>query len=475
MASQQGETGVRQRREADPAADLSGPSRWFTWDEIGLRTGQGDPPQERWLVIDRKVYDVSRFYRRHPGGSRVIASYAGQDATDPFTAFHVDKTLVRKHMASLLIGELVPDQPSFEPSKNKLLVEDFRELVSTVEKMGLFKPNQLFFFLTLLHILLLDAAGWFVLWYFGISIVPFLLATLCLTLAQSQAVWLQHDLGHLSVFSNPKWNHLFQEFVMCHLKGHSANWWSLRHSQHHAKPNCFQKDPDVVIHPVIFSLGEPLSLELGLQKKKYMPYNYQHKYFFFILPLIVGLTFQVYSLYFIFHRKLWREMAWTFAYFIRFFIAFNPILGFKGVLGYFVLLKVLESILFTWISQMSHIPMHIDHDKNMDWFSTQLQATCNVNQSFFNDWFTGHLNFQIEHHLFPTMPRHNFWKVTPLVKSMCAKHGIGYQSKSLFTGFADIVHSLKVAGEIWFKAYHFEEKIPNSKVCLQQGKKGEET
>lgn len=27
----------------------------------------------------------------------------------------------------------------------------------------------------------------------------------------------------------------------------------------------------------------------------------------------------------------------------------------------------------------------------------QLAATCNVEQSFFNDWFSGHLNFQIEH------------------------------------------------------------------------------
>ncbi|KAG8147788.1 hypothetical protein E2320_000138, partial [Naja naja] len=70
---------------------------------------------------------------------------------------------------------------------------------------------------------------------------------------------------------------------------------------------------------------------------------------------------------------------------------------------------------------------------------SQLQATCNVNQSFFNDWVTGHLNFQIEHHLFPTMPRHNFWKVSPLVKSMCVKHGIEYQSKPLFIGFTDIV------------------------------------
>lgn len=37
---------------------------------------------------------------------------------DPFIAFHLDKALVRKYMGPLLIGELAPDQPSFEPSKN---------------------------------------------------------------------------------------------------------------------------------------------------------------------------------------------------------------------------------------------------------------------------------------------------------------------------------------------------------------------
>ncbi|KAG8125540.1 putative Fatty acid desaturase 1 protein [Naja naja] len=131
---------------------------------------------------------------------------------------------------------------------------------------------------------------------------------------------------------------------------------------------------------------------------------------------------------------------------------------------------VLESILFTWISQMSHIPMHIDHDKNMDWFSTQLQATCNVNQSFFNDWVTGHLNFQIEHHLFPTMPRHNFWKVAPLVKSMCVKHGIEYQSKPLFTGFTDIVQLREKSGS----KHIMNQKTQNPKICLQQEKNNEE-
>lgn len=37
---------------------------------------------------------------------------------DPFVAFHIDKGLVRKYMNSLLIGELSPEQPSFEPTKN---------------------------------------------------------------------------------------------------------------------------------------------------------------------------------------------------------------------------------------------------------------------------------------------------------------------------------------------------------------------
>ena len=41
--------------------------------------------------------------------------------------------------------------------------------------------------------------------------------------------------------------------------------------------------------------------------------------------------------------------------------------------------------------------------------------------------------------LFPTMPRHNLHKVAPLVKSLCTKHGIKYQEKSLLRALLDIV------------------------------------
>ncbi|KAG8125538.1 putative Fatty acid desaturase 1-like protein, partial [Naja naja] len=86
-------------------------------------------------------------------------------------------------------------------------------------------------------------------------------------------------------------------------------------------------------------------------------------------------------------------------------------------------------------------------------FLPWLSVTCNVDHSWFNDWFTGHLNFQIEHHLFPTMPRHNYYKVAPLVKSLCAKHGVHYECKPILTAFADILHSLKEYGQDWQEAY----------------------
>ncbi|NXS30124.1 FADS1 desaturase, partial [Pomatostomus ruficeps] len=215
-----------------------------------------------WLVIDRKVYDVSKFSKRHPGGSRVISHYAGQDATDAFVAFHNDKSLVKKYMKSLLIGELAPDQPSFESNKKKSLLEDFRELRCTIEKMGLLRPNYFFFILIFLHLLVLDAASWLVVWYFGISLVPFLAGMAFFTTAQIQMGWFQHDLGHCSVFRKPRWNHLLQTVVINVLKGLPASWWNHLHNQHHAKPNCFRKDPDLNMHPLLFSLGKSLSVEV---------------------------------------------------------------------------------------------------------------------------------------------------------------------------------------------------------------------
>ncbi|KAL7992017.1 hypothetical protein Chor_016273 [Crotalus horridus] len=505
-----------------------GVPRLFTWEEVGLRTGNGDLKEERWLVINRKIYDVSQFYLQHPGGPRLIRHYSGQDATDAFAAFHKDEDLVKKYLNSLLIGELAPDQPCCEPTKNEMLVKDFHELRATVEKMGLLKSRLSFFVFMFLHAFLLDITSWFTIWYFGKSWMPFLLGVAMFTIGQIQYGFLQHDLGHVSVFEKLKWNRVAHYVVLGILKGGVVGHWNHLHNQHHAKPNCFRKDPDLNTHPFLFSLGKKLSLELGRKKKKYMPYQYQHNYFAFYLyfshtiifvfsfrifilvfaPLLFTVGVQVVSYRYLFQRKKWLAMAvatveqkvmrsrgrdcleiafltamdivlhlqsdgeeiiWgtnmgstdtelftSLFYNFRVCLMYVPLMGFKSFMVYLWLARYLEYAWFAWVSQMNHIPMNIDYDQNLDWFSAQLTATCNVDQSLFNDWYTGHLNFQIEHHLFPTMPRHNYCKVAPLVKSLCAKHNIKYECKPMITAFADIWRSLKESGKVWHNAYYQE-------------------
>uniref|UniRef100_A0A6Q2Y8Y7 Cytochrome b5 heme-binding domain-containing protein n=1 Tax=Esox lucius TaxID=8010 RepID=A0A6Q2Y8Y7_ESOLU len=284
----------------------------FTWEEVQKHSHKGD----QWLVIDRKVYNVTQWVKRHPGGIRVISHYAGEDAT-----------------------------------------------------------------------------------------------------------------------------------------GASANWWNHRHFQHHAKPNVFCKDPDVnMLH--LFVLGDSQPVEYGIKKLKYMPYNHQHKYFFLIgPPLLIPLYFQIEIMRTMVTRRDWVDLAWSMTFYLRYFCCYYPFFGFFGCIVFFTFVRFLESHWFVWVTQMSHLPMDIDHEKHHDWLTMQLNATCNIEQSPFNDWFSGHLNFQIEHHLFPTMPRHNYQAVAPLVQALCEKHHIPYQVKTLQGAFADIISSLKKSGDLWLDAY----------------------
>ncbi|ELV10262.1 Fatty acid desaturase 2 [Tupaia chinensis] len=444
--------------QGEGATEREVPMPTFSWEEIqkhNLRT-------DKWLVIDRKVYNITKWSNRHPGGHRVIGHYAGEDATDAFRAFHPNLDFVRKFMKPLLIGELAPEEPSQDRGKNSQITEDFRALKKTAEDMNLFKANHLFFLLLLAHIIVMESIAWFTIFYFGNGWIPTVITAFVLATSQAQAGWLQHDYGHLSVYKKSTWNHLVHKFIIGHLKGASANWWNHRHFQHHAKPNIFHKDPDVnMLH--VFVLGEWQPIEYGKKKLKYLPYNHQHEYFFLIgPPLLIPMYFQYQIIMTMIVRKDWVSMWRASEYFVLHSRQLRP----KGpCLETVKRARFLESHWFVWVTQMNHIVMEIDREPYRDCcpllfllrpftpFPPQLAATCNVEQSFFNDWFSGHLNFQIEHHLFPTMPRHNFHKIAPLVKSLCAKHGIEYQEKPLLRALRDIIRSLKKSGDLWLDAY----------------------
>ncbi|KAM9301896.1 acyl-CoA 6-desaturase [Gastrophryne carolinensis] len=421
----------------------------YTWEEIQKHNTKND----KWLVIDRKVYNISDWVKRHPGGLRVIGHFAGEDASEAFQAFHPDLKFVRKFLKPLFVGELAEKEPSQDRGKSSEQAEDFQKLRKLAEDMGLFNGSVLFFSLYLLHILVLEALAWSILHYFGNGWIPTLIVILILATSQAQAGWLQHDFGHLSVFKKSKWNHVVHKFVIGHLKGASANWWNHRHFQHHAKPNIFSKDPDVnMLH--VFVLGDTQPVEYGKKKLKYMPYNHQHEYFFLLgPPLLIPVYFTIQIMKTMVTRKDWVDLAWSLSYYTRYFITMVPFFGVFGSVALLTVVRFVESHWFVWVTQMNHIPMEIDHEKYRDWLGSQLAATCNVEPSFFNDWFSGHLNFQIEHHLFPTMPRHNYYKIAPYVRSLCSKYDVLYQEKPLGKALWDVVRSLKKSGDMWLDAY----------------------
>ncbi|XP_032214351.1 fatty acid desaturase 2-like protein FADS2P1 isoform X1 [Mustela erminea] len=444
-----GEDSVKQ--EANGKCDMSRKIlTMYSWQEIQRHNQEAD----QWLVINRKVYDVTDWAKRHPGGHRVLNHYAGEDATDVFRAMHLKLDIVKLYLEPLLIGELAPEEPSQERNKNPQLVEDFQELRRTLEAMNMFKANWMFFFLHLAQILILETLAWLMVWHFGNGWLMTIFISFLLLISQVQSFFLQHDSGHLSVFTNSKWNHLMQKFLMSHLKGLSAKWWNNQHFQHHVKTNIYPKDPDIDVGP-LFLVGDLQPVKYGKKKIKFIDYEKQHLYFYMVgIPLLVPLYFNIKSIQLMYLQRCWEDIAWVSSFYIRHFIMLGPFYGIFGTILLIYGVKFLESAWMIYVTQMSHIPMKMSREENRDWFSTQVLATCNIEQSFFNDWFTGHVNFQIEHHLFPTMPRHNYHKVAPLVRSLCAKHGLPYVSKPMLEAFGDIVRALKKSAALWRDAYY---------------------
>ncbi|XP_041517281.1 fatty acid desaturase 3 isoform X2 [Microtus oregoni] len=371
---------------------LGAPLPIFRWEQIR----QHDLPDDKWLVIERRVYDVSRWAQRHPGGSRLISHHGAEDATDAFHAFHQDLRYVRKFLKPLLIGELAPEEPSQDGAQNAQMIEDFRALRQAAEDMKLFEVDHTFFAFLLGHILVMELLAWLIIYLSGPGWVSSILAALILALSQAQCWCLQHDIGHTSIFTKSRWNYVAQQFVMGQLKGFSAHWWNFRHFQHHAKPNIFHKDPDVGVAPV-FLLGES-SVEYGKKKIRYLPYNCQHLYFFLIgPPLLTLVNFELENLAHMLLRMQWMDLLWAASFYSRFFLSYAPFYGATGTLFFFVAVRVLESHWFVWITQMNHIPKEIGYEKHRDWASSQLITTCNVKHSPLVDWFSGHLSYQIEH------------------------------------------------------------------------------
>ena len=93
-------------------------------------------PNNCWISISGKVYDVTGWLDKHPGGQMPLINQGGRDATDAFAAFHPE--VVRDRLQPFCIGQL-------EAQPRDAVAEDFRKLRAELVERGLFNPTPSFY------------------------------------------------------------------------------------------------------------------------------------------------------------------------------------------------------------------------------------------------------------------------------------------------------------------------------------------
>ncbi|KAF4315762.1 hypothetical protein BBO99_00009150 [Phytophthora kernoviae] len=411
------------------------PKRKISWQEIA----QHSTYETAWIVIHHKVYDISK-WDSHPGGM-VMLSQAGEDATDIFTVCH--PTSSWKLLEQFYIGDVdastapVKENLTEEQKQQKVKTEEFigayRRLRMKIKGMGLYDASMIYYAWKILSTFGIWLASVAICYYFD-SWSMYMLAACVMGLFWQQSGWLAHDVLH-------------------------HQWWKNKHNFHHAVPNLigdaktkYLGDPDIDTMPL-------------LAWSKHMA---SHAYESTWGPFFVRNQAVIYFPLLLFARFSWLLQSYYYVFKGFAFGQYDPVtlpngekLGLLVHYAWNVLLpiltgmSVLQGFAFFMISQMScggflaavfsvgHNGMSVyEREDKPDFWKLQVTTTRNITPGFFMDWFCGGLNYQIEHHLFPMMPRHNLEKVNPLVKSLCKEYNVRFYETGFYRGLVEVVDEL---------------------------------
>jgi len=389
------------------------------------------------IIINGKEYNITKWQTYHPGGQLILQQYHEKDATEAFYAFHSEKAF---QQLSLMEGTSVAlDTPS-----EITAFRNFREKIVT---SPLFKGNPLWQAYKILTTYLFFALAV----YF--SICGYWLAScIFLGIGYQQSGWLGHDFCHHTIFRNRKVNNFFGYLTGNVLAGFSVNWWKDRHNTHHAATNILGGDPDIDNLP-IFSWSEK-----DLYRCKDYPLAafivpYQQYYFIIFTPFL-KLIWCLQSFFWLIdkstqNKSYAKSRTAELGTLAIHWILIAILLGCTVPLKYwFFYIMVAEGIGGSGIAMvvfMNHYgceKLEKEEVKKYNFITNQLYTTKNIAPGMITDWICGGLNYQIEHHLFPQMPRHNLSKVKPLVEEFCKQNKLPYISEDFLTCFLNIEKTL---------------------------------
>jgi fatty acid desaturase len=320
---------------------------------------------------------------------------------------------------------------------------DFRILAVEIRDAGLLEPRLGYYSVKIGLTIAVFAAAWAGLVLLGNSWATLGVAAF-LGVMFTQLGFVGHDAGHQEVFRSPRANRLLGLTVGNALIGMSFGWWVPKHSAHHAHPNRVDRDPDLGDgFPVVHS---DVGLSTGDHGLTQILGRWQVG-LFFPLMLLRSTGLHVGGVQRLLQQRD-RDAAVEGS-----LIAVHVALYLTAVLWVLSPLKALAFIavqqaIFSLYLGCSFAPNHkgmpiIESDAKMSFARRQVVTSRNITGGRFVTLMLGGLNYQIEHHLFPTMPRPNLARAQGIIKTFCIESDFGYCQDSLIGSYRQTIRHLR--------------------------------
>ena len=263
----------------------------------------------------------------------------------------------------------------------------------------------------------------------------------------TQIAFLGHDAAHRQMFKSGRWNDWVSLVVANLLVGLSYGWWRSKHTRHHANPNKQDSDPDIE-SGIVALTPEPEERPRGRLGRWLLAHQ---GWYFFPILLFMGIVLHSDGL----RRVLGRtkvERRWVELTFLTLRLGGLAWLVF-AVLPPAKALAVLgvQLAVFGFYMGFSFAPNHIgmplvSPKLKLDFLRRQVLMSRNISGGPLMAVFMGGLNYQVEHHLFPSMARPHLRRAQPLVAAYCARQGIPYTQTSLWRAYRDVLGYLNTVG-----------------------------
>ncbi|GMH77480.1 hypothetical protein TL16_g07423, partial [Triparma laevis f. inornata] len=362
--------------------------------------------------IHNQWYNLEGWRKSHPAGVHWIDWYNGRDATEVMDAFHSEKArnmyqrLPKSDSATVKMLEQITE-PDSEVTKN------FRILRSKLEEEGWWNRD----ITHEIKLLTIWASCGLSSAYFTHSDLLYsnYLSTFLLGIFFTQSGWLGHDYVH----GVDKFTDRFRQLTTA-FAGLGVTWWSDKHNKHHALTNEVGVDEDIATDPFLYTWAPDPEYDSPLRKIQhlifYVPFSA-----LFALWRVDTMTVAVDAVEE--KRPGAKKELWILLAHYATILSVFP-------LSVFVPAVFLSGLMSALIVTPTHQSEEMFQEYQPQWAEAQFLSTRSAKTSNpFSEWIWGGMQYQLEHHLFPTMPRSKYPLLKPILTKFAADNNIegGYR------------------------------------------------